>query len=369
MGRGRDDAPARPADRRARRRRHDDQRGRGAGRRLAHPSTTGRSEASSWGRSRVRSSASPLPFVQPDDASGAFTLTGLQTATDRDPNKLALRPDGAGVYPVEVSLARRRRQPAVELRDTGRRGRAAAERRPRRSASRSTSAWVWPLVTRPGLLPDGTPDPEVVAQLRPGGRIGEQVVTPRRARRPGHARARARDAGDLGGARGRRQPGHRVDARPCSTDALDDAQVLTGPYVPIDVPSLVAGDFGRRGRTTQYDRGYDTLLSGLGVLIDESTAIVDPADARGADAAPGRRASAGSSCPTPRSSRPATSSRRRTRSCSAATLATSPRWRPTRPWPASSRGPTRRRCGRSGSSPRSPSWRSSCRTSSGAWSC
>jgi len=50
----------------------------------------------------------PLPFLPAADATnGVQVLTlPLQTATDRDPNKLALVPtDAAGVYPVEVSLA------------------------------------------------------------------------------------------------------------------------------------------------------------------------------------------------------------------------------------------------------------------------
>ena len=139
-------------------------------------------------------------------------------------------------------------------------------------------AWVWPLVTRPGLLPDGTPDPEVVAQLRPGGRIGEQVLSLDEhdvpvTLAPGPETLetwRVLAAGD------------NPDIASTLTalyGSLDDAQVLTGSYVPTDVPSLVAGGFGAEV-ATQYGRGYETLLSGLGVLIDESTAIVDPGDAR-----------------------------------------------------------------------------------------
>ena len=219
----------------------------------------------------------PLAFARPDSAGQLTLAIPLQTATDRDPNKLALRPEGAGVFPVEISLADADGKPLSSFVTPV----VVVAPQPNGAPVISEPlnvAWVWPLVTRPGLLADGTPDPEVVAELRPGGRIGGQVVTLDQhdvpvTLAPGAETLetwRVLAAGD------------NPDIASTLNNlygSLDDAQVLTGPYVPIDVPSLVAGDFGAEV-TAQYDRGYEALLSGLGVLIDESTAIVDPADER-----------------------------------------------------------------------------------------
>ena len=220
----------------------------------------------------------PLPFVPPGPGDVRNLSIPLQSATDRDPNKLALRPTDAGVFPVEVSLADADGNqlstfvtPVVVTPQTNG---APAISEP------LNVAWVWPLATRPALLPDGTPDPEVVADLRPTGRIG--------------AEAELLDQHDVPVTLA---PGPetleawRVLANPSAdnqdiagtltalTNTAADAQVLNSPYVPIDVPSLVAGGF-QAEVGPEYDRGFDTLLNGLAQPIDESTAILDPADDR-----------------------------------------------------------------------------------------
>jgi hypothetical protein len=220
----------------------------------------------------------PLPFLPPADTNGVRTLTlPLQTATDRDPNKLALRPTGAGVYPVEVSLADADGNqlatfitPVVVVAPQPNGATVVGEP--------LNVAWVWPLVTRPGLLPDGTPDPGVVAELGSGGRIGGEAVRladhdvpVTLAPGPETLEAwRVLAAGD--------NPDVAATLDDLY-DTLDHAQVLSGPYVPVDVPSLTAGGFADQVEP-EYDRGFETLLNGLGVLVDESTAIVDPADER-----------------------------------------------------------------------------------------
>jgi hypothetical protein len=144
-------------------------------------------------------------------------------------------------------------------------------------------AWVWPLTARPGLLPNGTPDPDVVALLQPGGRIGGQVVKLAEhdvpvTLAPGPEtldlwRVIANPGADDAGAQ---------ETFAALSEAKDGAQILNSPYVPLDVPSLVDGGFATEVGT-EYDRGFSALLNGLTVPIDETTVVVDPADERALD--------------------------------------------------------------------------------------
>lgn len=141
-------------------------------------------------------------------------------------------------------------------------------------------AMIWPLVTGPSTLPDGTPDPTVTAQLVPGGRLDRittLLVRPNRVPLsvvvgPDTAEAWARlaDAESESGA------GLDRLRRAVGTGATE---VLPAPYVPIDAPSLGAAGLGDR-IPSEYALGADTLrrVIGRGPTRPASTAFVDPVD-------------------------------------------------------------------------------------------
>ena len=193
---------------------------------------------------------------------------------ERDAARLSVR--RAGVYPL-----------AVELRDTDEQTVAglvtyvvaveATLAGPTPLEQRLGVAWVWPLATPPGTLPDGQTDPAVVAALRPGGRIGRQATALQQAPDipltlvPGPetmqlwASLARDDATLLAGVNGMR-------------DAAARAQLVAGSYVPTDLPSLVAS-----GLTTAVDaqlvQGDDTLRRFFGTRADTRTALARPVDA------------------------------------------------------------------------------------------
>ena len=96
-------------------------------------------------------------------------------------------------------------------------------------------AWVWPLVAGPAELPNGSADPVVSAAALPTGRLGRQVSALSRhldipiTISPGPETVTARNTSPL------RSGLLAVAAR---------AQVLAGPYVPVDIPSLIENLLG-----------------------------------------------------------------------------------------------------------------------------
>jgi hypothetical protein len=210
------------------------------------------------------------------DAAGTRTLTvGLEPAGGaRDPARLSLRK--AGVYPV-----------TVDLRDADERSRSSfttmavvAAAGPDGSAlplpARLGVAWVWPLMTGPSTLPDGSKDPAVTAELRPGGRLGRQAAALTRAGdvpltlTPGPETLEAWvNQGHDNAAIGR--------GAAAVLDVAGRAQVVSGTYVPTDLPSLLAA-----GLTNAVDgqlvRGDETLGRLLGTRTDPRTALARPID-------------------------------------------------------------------------------------------
>jgi hypothetical protein len=217
----------------------------------------------------------PLSSLSTDTA-GTRTLTvGLESAGGtRDAARLSLR--RAGVYPL-----------TIELRDADERSRssfttmavvvaAAPDGSAQPLPARLGVAWVWPLVTGPSTLPDGSDDPAVTAELQPRGRLGRQAAALTRAGdvpltlTPGPETLEAwvnqgRDDAAIG--RG-------ADA---VRDAAGRAQVVSSTYVPTDLPSLLAA-----GLTSAVDgqlvRGDEALGRLLGTHPDSRTALARPID-------------------------------------------------------------------------------------------
>lgn len=137
-------------------------------------------------------------------------------------------------------------------------------------------AWVWPLQADPAFTATGTVEPAVAAELAPQGRLGRQAAAVANdpdvpltlAPSPdslaawsalaGNDLAYATDAAGLRGAVGRHQ-------------------ILAGTYVPVDLPSLIAGGL-QSTITGELQTGISTLQAFFGVLPDTSTTLPGPLD-------------------------------------------------------------------------------------------
>ncbi len=124
--------------------------------------------------------------------------------------------------------------------------------------------WIWPFAANPAYLPNGTPDPAVVRALRPDGGLGRVASLLANTDLPVTVAPNPETVESL------------------SALAQDDAQLaatlarlrraskpaLAGPYVPIDVPSLVNGGI-RTEIGTQFAAGARALAA-AGIQADRA---------------------------------------------------------------------------------------------------
>jgi hypothetical protein len=221
-----------------------------------------------------------FPVDQMETGVGANTRVrelGIQDpAAAPDPARLLLRRDEPGVYPIEVQLLDEAEGDVlssfvlpVTVVPPGLGGTPPVGERLR-------VAWVWPLVADPAELPDGTFDPDVVADFGVDGRLGRQAQAVASASgvpltlAPGpetlESWTRATESNP--------QLGTGLTA---ARAALGANQVLSGPYVPIDIPALIAGGLGAQVGT-ELARGTETLNTLLGTRLDPQTALVRSLD-------------------------------------------------------------------------------------------
>jgi len=212
--------------------------------------------------------SAPLAAVPRDSDGAAVLAIGLQGNGPRDAARLPVR--GPGVYPVEVEL----RQPegdtlsefvlplvvvAVEADGTT------------PFDEQLRVAWVWPLQERPALRPDGTPDPAVVTALGPEGRIGRQATALATAPDVAVTLAPSPETLEAWATLSANDPALGVSYADASA-VLQANQVLAGPYVPLDIPSLLAAGL-ERAVGAELSHGQDVLTSLLGARIDTGTAL------------------------------------------------------------------------------------------------
>ena len=123
-------------------------------------------------------------------------------------------------------------------------------------------AWVWPLAAMPAILPNGKPDPDVVGELQPDGRLGRQAIALAGSPDVAVTLAPGPETLEAWGSSLADDPTLSPGNTAVLT-ALGTNQVLSGPYVPINIPSLLAGGFtGEVG--TELARGNETLNTILG---------------------------------------------------------------------------------------------------------
>jgi hypothetical protein len=213
----------------------------------------------------------PLDDVPFDAASGTRVLV---VPLEQLNARLNLRQSGSGVFPLEVDLRTPDDQSVsrfvthLVVADVDPAG-ALTVGRP------LDLSWVWPLSADPAYLPDGSPDPAVVEELLPTGRLGRQAsyiggttdvpltLAPSPETLDAWTSLAAHDL-DLGAG-----VSEVTSARPRH-------QVLSGPFVPLDLPSLLANGFAGT-IPDELARGASTLEQLVGP-IDPSTALPGPLD-------------------------------------------------------------------------------------------
>jgi hypothetical protein len=216
----------------------------------------------------------PLSSLSPDSTGTVSITVGLQDpSAPRDTNRLPLR--RTGVYPLEIEV-RDANDRAVDgtriltpvvVAANGSNGSAIAKK--------LQVAWVWPLAAQPSRRVDDTPDPAVVAALLPDGRIGRQVAALGRA--PDVPVTLVPNPETVEAWSGL---AHGTSALATGVQTLQGAlgadQVLAGPYVPIDMGSLLDHDLGA-AVDAELTRGQSALDAFFGTRVDTSTALARPA--------------------------------------------------------------------------------------------
>ncbi len=211
-------------------------------------------------------------FPAGDDGSRTLNFPLQAEDAPRDPNALQLH--RTGVYPVEVEL----RQPdgtrlagfvtpVVAVAPGANGGPAIGQR--------LGVSWVVPMTAPPAYQADGKPDPSVVSQLRPEGRLGRRAVAIANSGVP-LTIAPGPETLESWTQLANGDPGLTTSLN-AMRDALGRSQVLAGAYVPVDVRSLVSGGLSAEVGP-ELVQGTDKLSALLGTRVDPRTEITRPAN-------------------------------------------------------------------------------------------
>jgi len=190
---------------------------------------------------------------------------------------------GVGVYPLEVELRNSQEQGLArfvsDLVAVG----AGPGGQPVALTNKLGVAWVWPLAASPGLNPDGSIKATTAAALDPAGTVGRQVAA--LAANPGVpvTLAPSPETLDSWSTLARTDPGAAQGAatlRAAQQGGQDE--VIGGPYVPIDVPSLLHAGLGTTV-DAEAAQGQTSIDRFFGVHVDERTMLAVPADTESVD--------------------------------------------------------------------------------------
>ena len=211
----------------------------------------------------------PVAFLPRTRAGDTIVPIGLQ-----DPNQARdvrrLRVERTGVYPLTISLSPPNADPVATVHTWL----VVAEQR---LDTKLSFAWVWQLVGTPLT---STNRAAVQAAIEPAGRLGRAAKALAAAGAVPISLVLGPETFETWAAFARHDRG-AADGLSDVRSALSDEsvrQVLATPYVPLDLPSLVAaGLAGKVVRDLQH--GADTTQSVLSVLPDPRTVLLDPIDA------------------------------------------------------------------------------------------
>ncbi len=212
----------------------------------------------------------PLAEV-PRDSDGLLLLDlGLPApAATRGPLELNVR--RPGVYPLDLELRNADDAPVTAVRTML----VVAEADRPTVAQRLGVALVVPITAPPSFLPDGAPDRAVLGAFRPGGRLGRTALALRAVPEVPATLAPTAETLEAWAAEA------RTDATVAATfDALRTATsgraVLEGPYLPVDLPSLLA-DGPSAAADDVLARGTGRVGALLGTATDPRTRVLRPA--------------------------------------------------------------------------------------------
>ena len=206
----------------------------------------------------------------PADASGVRVVP-------LDLDQLNVRRSGNGVYPLEVQLRDGDDHTlagfvthvvVVDL--------SAAKPKP------LDVAWVWPLVANPAFGFDGNADPAVAGQLGLDGRLGRQATLIGADADVPLTLAPSPETLDAWSALAQDDFGIAAGVA-ALVSAPAHHQVLSGPFVPLDLPSLFDGGLGAQ-LGGELDRGAGSLETFFAAHFDPSTAMPGPLDTTSLDA-------------------------------------------------------------------------------------
>jgi hypothetical protein len=225
--------------------------------------------------------SAPFDSLALDAEGNRVFSVALQTATEQSADRLAARRPEGGVYPLEVQLRN-----ADDERVDGFVTHLVVANlvpgsieagAPTLAASRPLDvAWVWPLASEPAYLPDGVPDPAVVEELAPTGRLGRQAAAIDALVDFPVTLAPSPETLDawLGLVHQRPDLAAGITA---VQRAAGRHEILAGPFVPLDLPALTAA--GLDGSfDSEFTRGTTTLDRVLGTRLDPRTALPGPVD-------------------------------------------------------------------------------------------
>lgn len=230
--------------------------------------------------STIATAGAPAAALPVDPNGGRVLTLKLQDPNaPRDTSRLRLpmpRGSNTGVFPVEI-----------ELRDpqTGERASSfvthlvavlPAVNGPPMGEPLSV-AWIWKIAADPATDPGGTVRPGFTAAIGPGGRLTRLAAAAARATDVPLTLAPGPETLESWAQRTKTDPAASTGLTAMRVAALSK-QVLTGPYVPIDVPSLERAGLGDDA-ALELAQGSIALGQVLDTRLDARTTDIAPLDA------------------------------------------------------------------------------------------
>lgn len=220
----------------------------------------------------------PVDKLATDSGGHRVVDLALQDpAAARDSSRLQIRQ--SGVYPVEVEARDATSGASIDKFVTY----LVAVKTPADGSAAIPQplavAWIWRIVTQPAYLVNNQPDPGVIAEMQPNGRLGRIAASLSRADGVPITIAPGPETIESWKAIAPFKPAIADGLLAIENAAKSSAnQVLGGSFVPIDIPSLDAHGLGNEVGP-QLALGADTLGTTLGLRVDPRTSIVDRVDA------------------------------------------------------------------------------------------
>ena len=228
--------------------------------------------------STIATAGAPAATLPVSPTGGRVLTLKLQDPNlPRDTSRLRLplpRSSNTGVYPVEVEL----RDPESGERVSSFVTHLVAVAPAVNGAPMGEPlnvAWIWKIAADPATEPGGTVRPAFVRDIGPGGRLTRLATAAARATDVPLTLAPGPETLEAWAQRAKTDPA--AAGITAMRTAARTKQVLTGPYVPIDVPSLERAGLGDEA-ALELAQGSVALGDVLDTRLDARTTDVSPLD-------------------------------------------------------------------------------------------